>query len=175
MEHGNYIKVRTRTPDELKFSYFFKHHREIVPYKLTIFPIETVPWYFDPTFVTFIALMIFLLSFFIFVKLLTCFFIWLASAFGKLTRHFKAKRIMASLTSGKFGQIGETYGSHCVICLEEFLESDKITKLPCRHILHQRCASHYLEMENKCPCCKVTVFAQSDYEQLSENSSRQIV
>ncbi|KAG2310343.1 hypothetical protein Bca52824_021900 [Brassica carinata] len=49
---------------------------------------------------------------------------------------------------------GET---ECSICLIEFKKGDTISTLPCAHIYHKDCISHWLEENKLCCVCKAEV------------------
>lgn len=50
----------------------------------------------------------------------------------------------------------------CVICLEDFLEDDRICVLPCKHVFHTDCAKRWLTRELRCPLhCDVSGTASS--------------
>ena len=42
----------------------------------------------------------------------------------------------------------------CIICLENFKESDKIINLSCFHMFHNNCIRTWLNNNNNCPLCK---------------------
>ena len=42
----------------------------------------------------------------------------------------------------------------CIICLENFKESDKIINLSCFHMFHNNCIRTWLNDNNYCPLCK---------------------
>ena len=42
----------------------------------------------------------------------------------------------------------------CPICIEEFVEKERIRTLPCFHIYHVRCIDRWLKRNAKCPICK---------------------
>lgn len=57
------------------------------------------------------------------------------------------------------GEVAITYENvedeeSCGICLELFEESDMCKKIPCQHLFHIPCLSHWLLEHNasKCPC-----------------------
>ena len=43
---------------------------------------------------------------------------------------------------------------NCVICLEDFVDKEKIICLPCIHVFHSECIKSWLESHNECPICK---------------------
>ena len=42
----------------------------------------------------------------------------------------------------------------CTICLEDFVQFDKIINLSCLHMFHDKCIKTWLENNNHCPICK---------------------
>ncbi|KAJ3387954.1 hypothetical protein HDU92_001718 [Lobulomyces angularis] len=61
---------------------------------------------------------------------------------------------LISFTSSK-NELQET----CVICIEEYEESDEIRTLPCKHFFHTHCIDEWLRTKStQCPLCK------SDFE-----------
>lgn len=42
----------------------------------------------------------------------------------------------------------------CAVCLQEFLDSDKLKTLPCMHRYHANCVDKWLLKHNSCPVCK---------------------
>ncbi|XP_074569873.1 putative E3 ubiquitin-protein ligase RHY1A [Curcuma longa] len=50
--------------------------------------------------------------------------------------------------------------SDCVVCLEEFVTGDILVHLPCAHRFHWNCAQPWLETRPRCPCCRMTIFAE---------------
>ena len=42
----------------------------------------------------------------------------------------------------------------CIICLENFVNSDKIINLSCLHMFHDECIRKWLIENNFCPICK---------------------
>ena len=43
---------------------------------------------------------------------------------------------------------------NCVICLEDFIDKEKIICLPCIHVFHSECIKSWLGSHNECPICK---------------------
>ena len=43
----------------------------------------------------------------------------------------------------------------CCICLENFIQGEYITELPCNHLFHNKCISQWFNNNNKCPLCKL--------------------
>ncbi|EGG21657.1 hypothetical protein DFA_01543 [Cavenderia fasciculata] len=50
----------------------------------------------------------------------------------------------------------DDHDQRCLICLEDFNESESLKELPkCHHIYHPQCIDIWLRNKNKCPLCKV--------------------
>ena len=49
--------------------------------------------------------------------------------------------------------------SECVICMQEFKDSDQIAELRCdsRHIFHKKCIEDWLKNNDTCPTCRRNV------------------
>eukprot|EP00331_Platyophrya_macrostoma_P009985 CAMPEP_0176433520 /NCGR_PEP_ID=MMETSP0127-20121128/16076_1 /TAXON_ID=938130 /ORGANISM="Platyophrya macrostoma, Strain WH" /LENGTH=272 /DNA_ID=CAMNT_0017815973 /DNA_START=326 /DNA_END=1144 /DNA_ORIENTATION=- len=47
-----------------------------------------------------------------------------------------------------------TSNSTCAICFEDYVNKDKLRKLPCSHKFHKDCIDKWLTMKNNCPVCK---------------------
>ena len=45
----------------------------------------------------------------------------------------------------------------CSICLDEFKEGDKIKKLNCNHIYHEKCLLPWLNNNDCCPMCRQNI------------------
>lgn len=43
---------------------------------------------------------------------------------------------------------------NCIICLEDFIDKDKIICLPCIHVFHSDCIKSWLNCHRSCPTCK---------------------
>lgn len=55
----------------------------------------------------------------------------------------------------------EALGKTCLVCLEQFDVSDKVSLLPeCQHLFHTECVSKWLlERDRSCPVCSVAAFS----------------
>ena len=43
---------------------------------------------------------------------------------------------------------------NCSICLEDFKKGEEQMTIPCFHIFHSKCISHWFKLNNCCPICK---------------------
>ena len=56
-----------------------------------------------------------------------------------------------------FADLQKTYSrcdNTCCICLEEYDETAKLTKLPCNHWMHSECIEKGFNRDVTCPLCK---------------------
>uniref|UniRef100_A0A383VCG0 RING-type E3 ubiquitin transferase n=1 Tax=Tetradesmus obliquus TaxID=3088 RepID=A0A383VCG0_TETOB len=58
------------------------------------------------------------------------------------------------ITAGPPGACGGATRRSCVVCLERYLEGDKVRVLPCQHRFHARCIDPWLANRRLCPVCK---------------------
>jgi len=49
-------------------------------------------------------------------------------------------------------------GQDCSVCSEGFRKGEKIRKLPCKHIFHDKCIMPWLEKNSTCPNCRFNLF-----------------
>lgn len=47
--------------------------------------------------------------------------------------------------------------TNCVICLDDFVPSVQVVKLPCKHIYHESCGSCHFDTKSDCPICRKQV------------------
>jgi hypothetical protein len=45
----------------------------------------------------------------------------------------------------------------CTICLEDFINNDKVIFLPCFHIYHKSCIFKWMIKDATCPLCKMDI------------------
>lgn len=57
------------------------------------------------------------------------------------------------------GTLKSRQATTCVICTEDFKDSDKVVELQCdeRHVFHQECISGWLVKKKDCPICRHAV------------------
>ena len=63
-----------------------------------------------------------------------------------------------------FGDVRVQSMQECVICMEEFKDSDEVAELKCdeRHYFHSRCLEDWLKRKLECPLCKKVVIAEDE-------------
>ncbi|TPX41738.1 hypothetical protein SeMB42_g05443 [Synchytrium endobioticum] len=54
------------------------------------------------------------------------------------------------------------FQKNCIICLYYFVDGDTTRVLPCGHQYHVKCIDRWLEEEEKCPCCLMSVWTDKD-------------
>lgn len=47
----------------------------------------------------------------------------------------------------------------CVVCLSDFLDGEKLRRLPCDHFFHKCCVDQWLQRSKKCPLCNSAIDA----------------
>jgi hypothetical protein len=47
--------------------------------------------------------------------------------------------------------------TQCMICLADFVNGDRLRRLPCTHVYHQPCIDEWLHRCTDCPLCKMNV------------------
>jgi Ring finger domain len=53
----------------------------------------------------------------------------------------------------------------CAICLEQFLHGELINSSnACQHFFHKECLLGWLDQQNICPCCRVTMIPENQWE-----------
>jgi hypothetical protein len=61
----------------------------------------------------------------------------------------------------------------CIICLEHFTKGEQVSRLICRHVLHEKCLTEYLVKSRKedpgCPECRGTIRNPRGYKFIAEN------
>ncbi|GAB6020180.1 E3 ubiquitin-protein ligase rnf13 [Chamberlinius hualienensis] len=78
-------------------------------------------------------------------------------------RHRLPTRLLKKLPIQKFKK-GDPYDM-CAICLEEYIEGEKLRVLPCSHTYHTKCIDPWLtESRRTCPVCKRKVLPRSREE-----------
>ncbi|GLT98155.1 hypothetical protein SLE2022_156730 [Rubroshorea leprosula] len=65
---------------------------------------------------------------------------------------FSSRERMISRESSVFVSCKDSWD--CSICLESFIEGDKLTRLPCRHRFHSACLDPWVRTCGDCPYCR---------------------
>lgn len=74
-----------------------------------------------------------------------------------------------------YGKSTNCYGNSCSICLDEFKFQDKIFRLNCQHIFHEKCLKKWFYSGEKCPNCNGSLNVETEVKGsliLHENSIR---
>uniref|UniRef100_A0A1A9X5R4 RING-type E3 ubiquitin transferase n=1 Tax=Glossina brevipalpis TaxID=37001 RepID=A0A1A9X5R4_9MUSC len=81
----------------------------------------------------------------------------------RLRRYRLPKRMLKKLPILKYTKNSDLAYDTCVICLDEFVEGDKLRVLPCKHPYHSDCIDTWLtENKRDCPICKRKVFTKGE-------------
>ncbi|GMR33969.1 hypothetical protein PMAYCL1PPCAC_04164, partial [Pristionchus mayeri] len=109
---------------------------------------------------------------FCFIVLLASLLIRICRERRRLARKRLSRRHLKKLPTRKYvrGDQPDT----CAICLDEFIEGEKLRVLPCRHMYHCKCIDPWLTRNRKvCPMCKRRVGAKnSDSESSGDERAR---
>ena len=78
----------------------------------------------------------------------------------------------ASCGSCMGGGGGTNDQDECTICLDEFVQGDRVRKLPCGHVFHSTCIARWLIERNAvCPLCKLDLFIEEEEDDDSDSDS----
>ncbi|KAA0191278.1 hypothetical protein HAZT_HAZT010081 [Hyalella azteca] len=92
-----------------------------------------------------------------FVGMLLCMIVKCVRDYRRSMRHRLSWRALRRLPLHKFKAGVDTYDM-CAICLDDYLDGDKLRILPCNHAYHSRCIDPWLTKRRRvCPVCKQKV------------------
>ena len=60
----------------------------------------------------------------------------------------------ASAGDEEAGEVDDTDGRRCSVCLESFVSGEQIRTVPCFHQFHSACVDPWLRQRGTCPVCK---------------------
>ncbi|KAG8380970.1 hypothetical protein BUALT_Bualt06G0071800 [Buddleja alternifolia] len=82
---------------------------------------------------------------------------------GDALRHLKGlqKAAIRRIPVAVYGSGEEVGFTDCAICLDEFLDGEKIRVLPkCSHCYHVNCVDTWLASNSSCPTCRQSLMAE---------------
>lgn len=146
----------------LKQNYLYDKNYTIIILPRLPFPLNA---YLLPFAIVIIVCLFLMVSFLIF-QVIKC-----ARDRRKLQRHRLTSRQLKQLLTTRYTKNSQ-YDT-CAICLEEYIEGERLRILPCRHGYHLRCIDPWLTKSRRiCPVCKgkVRVAGMSDVSDTESES-----
>jgi len=113
-----------------------------------------------------------------FLVMLTFMIVKCVRDYRRSRRHRLSSRALKKLPIHKFKK-GDPYEC-CAVCLEDYLDNDKLRVLPCAHAYHCKCIDPWLTKNRRvCPVCKRKVFTgderPSDLDTDSDDESSPLI
>ncbi|XP_068238164.1 E3 ubiquitin-protein ligase RNF13-like [Palaemon carinicauda] len=113
-----------------------------------------------------------------FIVMLTFMIVKCIRDYRRSRRHRLSSRALKKLPVHKFKK-GDPYEC-CAVCLEDYVDNDKLRILPCSHAYHSKCIDPWLTKNRRvCPVCKRKVITgderPSDLETDSEDESSPLI
>jgi len=65
-----------------------------------------------------------------------------------------SSQTLAALPAIEFKKQPLGAGERCTVCLEVYEDGERVLQLPCFHIFHGHCATHWLKTSKICPLCR---------------------
>ena len=53
--------------------------------------------------------------------------------------------------------IKDVYNTECSICLQYFIENEKVIQLSCKHMFHKPCIDEWININRTCPSCRTII------------------
>lgn len=88
----------------------------------------------------------------------------------RMLRHRLPSSVLKKIPIVKFAK-GMHYDT-CAICLDDYIDNERLRVLPCHHAYHVKCIDPWLTKNRRvCPICKRKVFARGERRPLHRGSS----
>ena len=69
----------------------------------------------------------------------------------------RCRKKRPELVSESYGSIRVPKELECAICLQSFIQKDKVAVLPCPHLFHPGCLEPWLQIQRRCPLCRTEI------------------
>lgn len=139
---------------------------------------ETAPTLFYLDFVLvivgFITLFLPCIFLLLLVPLLIVCFPCLMRMLGKKKPRGATKKEIESLKEEEF-DLEKSGEKECSICLNTFVDKDRVRKLKCFHLFHVNCCDSWLVRNGSCPVCRKSIFRSSADEESNETVDERTV